>query len=228
MPYRDKIGKERYIEYRRLLTEQLNEHPRLIEKLDITYFNDRVLARSALKHGWVLKYLPMYQNDEKMVKFSLTHDGEAIQYADKRFQQDRDWVKYAIEHSKRGTIMFLDCMKAYRKDKELVYLACKVKRWNFVYVDKSFRDNYDLAKICMQQIGDPNPIFCYLSKRLKGNKELAMLDLLEDHPHPEYYSFKLRNDDEIAAKLCELHGTKSWAWYHMSKRLKKKYGIEDD
>lgn len=228
LPYRDKIGQERYIEYRRLLTEQHNEHPRLIEKLDKTYFNDRVLARSALKYGWVLKYLPMYQNDEKMVRLSLTHDGEAIQYADKRFQEDRDWVKYAIEHSEDGTIMFLDCMKPYRKDKELVYLACKIQRWNFVYVDKSFRDDYDLAKMCMQQTGNPNTIFDYLSKRLKGNKELAMLDLMEDYPHPEYYSAKLRNDDEIAAKLYELHGTDSWAWYHMSRRLKKKYGIEDD
>ncbi len=46
--------------------------------------------------------------------------------------------------------MHLNSMKSYRKDKELVYLACKVKRWNFVYVDKSYRDDYDLAKIRMK------------------------------------------------------------------------------
>ena len=228
MPYRKKIEHKRYIEYRRLLTKQLINNPRLIEKLDISYFNDRVLARSALKYGWVLRYLPMYQNDEKMVRLSLTHDGTAIEYADKRFQQDREWVKYAIEHSKNGTIMFLDCMKPYRKDKELVYLACRIKRYNFAYVDKSFQDDFDLAKICLQQTEDPNTIFKYLSKKLKGNKELAMLDLEEDYPNTEYYSAKLRNDDEIAAKLYELHGTKSWAWDHMSKRLRKKYRIEDD
>ena len=228
LPYRQKIGHKRYIEYRRLLTKQLINNPRLIEKLDISYFNDRVLARSALKYGWVLRYLPMYQNDEKMVRLSLTHDGTAIEYADKRFQQDREWVKYAIEHSKNGTIMFLNCMKPYRKDKELVYLACRIKRYNFAYVDKSFQNDFDLAKICLQQTEDPNTIFEYLSKRLKGNKELAMLDLEEDYPNTEYYSSKLRNDDEIAAKLYELHGTKSWAWDHMSKRLRKKYRIEDD
>lgn len=228
LPYRQKIGHERYIGYRRLLTKQLINNPRLIEKLDISYFNDRVLARSALKYGWMLRYLPMYQNDEKMVRLSLTHDGTAIEYADKRFQQDREWVKYAIEHSKNGTIMFLDCMKPYRKDKELVYLACRIERYNFAYVDKSFQDDFGLAKICLQQTEDPNTIFEYLSKRLKGNKELAMLDLEEDYPNTEYYSAKLRDDDEIAAKLYELHGTKSWAWDHMSKRLRKKYRIEDD
>ena len=122
----------------------------------------------------------------------------------------------------------MDCMKPYRKDKELVYLSCKIDRWNSIHVDISFRDDYDLAKICMQQTGSLCTIFEHLSKRLKGNKELAMLDLLADCPQPEYYSAKLRNDDEIAEKLYELHGTESWAWDHMSKRLKKKYGIEDD
>lgn len=228
LPYSDKIGQERYIKYRRLLRELLKEYPHLIEKLDITYFNDRALARSALKYGWTLKYLPMYQNDEKMVRLSLTNRGEAIQYADKRFIQDRNWVKYAIEHSEEVTIMSLDCMAPYRNDKELVYLACKVQRWNFVYVDKSFKDDYYLAKICMKQIGNLNNIFNYLSKRLKGNKELAMLDLQEQYPNTEYYSVKLRDDDEIAAKLYELHGTEFGLWYHMSKRLKKKYGIEEE
>ena len=227
LPYRDKIGQDRYVEYRRLLTEQLKENPRLIEKLDISYFNDRVLARSALKCGWVLQYLPMYQNDAMMVRLSLKNDGEAIQFADKRFQQDREWVKFAIEHSEKETIMFLDCMKPYRKDKELVYLACKINRWNFVYVDESFRDDFDLAKFCLQQTEDLNCIYDYMSERLKDNKELAMLDLQEEFPHVQYYSERLRNDDEIAAKLYELHGIDSWKWYYMNKRLKKKYGVED-
>lgn len=54
-----------------------------------------------------------------------------------------------------------------------------------------------------------------------------MLDLQEEFPSTEDYSSKLRNDDEIAAELYKLHGKDSWAWYHMSKRLKKKYQIED-
>lgn len=227
LPYRDKIGRERYIEYRRLLTARLNENPWLVEKLDKNYFKDRVLARTALKCGQILKYLPMYQNDEKMVRLSLEHDGEAIQYADQRFQKDREWVKYAIEHSRDRSIMFLECMKPYRKDKELVYLACKVCRWNFVYIDEFFHDDYELAEMCMQPTGDHNTIYDYLSERLKNNKNLAMLDLQEDYPHTESYSAELKDDDEIAARLYELHGLAPWAWHYMSERLKKKYGIEE-
>lgn len=227
LPYKKAIGQKRYIEYRKRLSKLLNENPRLMKKLDLSYFNDRVLAKVVLKYRWPLGLLPQYQDDEVMVKYSLSHSGEAIEHAAKRFQTDREWVKFAIEHSADGTIMYLDCMKPYRKDKELVYLACKVTRWNFVYVDKSYRDDFDLAKLCMEQIGEPNKIYSYMSARLRGNKELAMLDLQEEFPSTEDYSSKLRNDDEIAAELYKLHGKDSWAWYHMSKRLKKKYQIED-
>jgi len=126
LPYKKYIGQERYIEYRNALSKKLSDSPHLIEKIDSTYFYDRVLARRVLKHGWALKYLTMYQDDDVMVRHSLLHDGNAIQYAAKRFQKDREWVKLAVENSKNGTIMFLDCMKPFRKDKELVYLACKV------------------------------------------------------------------------------------------------------
>ena len=79
----------------------------------------------------------------------------------------------------------------------------------------------------MEQVGNLNTIYEYMSARLRGDKELAMLDLQEDFPNTEYYSSKLRNDDEIAAELFRLHGADSWAWYYMSKRLKKKYKIEE-
>ena len=59
---------------------------------------------------------------------------------------------------------------------------------------------------CMEQVGNLNTIYEYMSARLRGNKELAMLDLQEDFPNTEYYSSKLRNDDEIAATLFRLHG----------------------
>ena len=73
----------------------------------------------------------------------------------------------------------------------------------------------------MEQVGNLNTIYEYMSARLRGNKELAMLDLQEDFPNTEYYSSKLRNDDEIAATLFRLYGADSWAWHYMSKRLKK-------
>ena len=66
-----------------------------------------------------------------------------------------------------------------------------------------------------------------MSKRLRGNKELAMLDLEKNMPSVEYYSAKLRNDDDIAQKLFEVHGTNPYEWSYMSKRLQKKYEIEE-
>lgn len=119
LPYKKAIGQKRYIEYRRRLSKLLEEHPRLMEKLDLSYFNDRVLAKVVLKYRWPLGLLPQYQDDEVMVRYSLSHSGEAIEFASKRFQNNREWVKFAIEHSANGTIMYLDCMKPYRKDKEM-------------------------------------------------------------------------------------------------------------
>lgn len=220
LPYRKQIGEEQYIKYRQLLYGHLKENPHLVEKLDPTYFHDRVLAKSVLKQcTWTLKYMPMYQNDEKMVRFCLEHDGTAIEYAEKRFCQDREWVRFAILHAK--TIMHLDCMKPYRKDREFVYLACRADAWNFTHVDKSFRDDFELAKLCMEQDRSLNSIYPYLSKRLRDDKELAMMDLEDDFPHTEYYSKRLQDDDEIAAKLYELHGADVWAWDSMSRRLQK-------
>ena len=90
-----------------------------------------------------------------------------------------------------------------------------------------------------QGIGFFEP-FYFLSYQCRNNKTLFrvqfvsylcytvhLLLLQEDFPNTEYYSSKLRNDDEIAAALFRLHGADSWAWYHMSKRLKKKYKIEE-
>lgn len=226
--FKGKMDKEKYYEYRKQLGRLINEDPGLMKEMDSDYFNDKTLARAVLKkNGYLLKYMPQYKDDDKIVEIALLDDGEAIQYTSKRIQDSREYVKLAIEHAENGTIMFLDCMKPYRKDKELVYLACDIERWNLVYVDKAFRDDYDLAKLCMQKIGDPNKIYSYLSKRLKENKELVFLDLQEDFPSVEDYPDKIRNDDEVASKLFEYHGLDSWGWYHMSKRLQKKYGYKE-
>ena len=227
IPYKREIGKDYYIQYRRMLIDKLKGNPSLIEKFNPIYFRDRVLAKSVLKRGWALKYLDMYQDDEIMVRTSLKNDGTAIQYASRRFQQDREWVKFAIANSENGTIMSLDCMKPYRKDRELVYLACSFHGWNFNFVDKVFRDDFELAKISLMDKDALNSIFSSMSKRLRGNKELAMLDLEKNMPSVEYYSAKLRNDDDIAQKLFEVHGTNPYEWSYMSKRLQKKYEIEE-
>ncbi len=169
----------------------------------------------------------MYQDDEEMVKISIIHYGPAIGYASERFQKDSYWIRFAIEHSDNECIMHLKCMEPFRKDKELVYLACSKYKWNFVWVDKSFNDDYDLAKICMKQKQDGNSIFRYMSSRLRDDKDFALIELNEDLPDVEKFSKRLKNDDDIAARLFELHGNDIYVWGYMSKRLQKKYGFEE-
>ncbi len=226
IPYRNKINEKDYIEYREMFKNSIGDSLHSIVKLDKKYFSDRVLAKEILICAWVFDYLPEYKNDEEIVRNAIMHYGNSIENVDKRFQKDREWVKLAIEHSTYGVIMHPDCMKPYRKDKELVYMACKVERQNFAYIDKSFRDDYELAKICMEQKRDNNSIYRYMSPRLRDLKEFALLKLEETCPDVEHFSRRLKNDDEIAAKLFEIHGTTSWEWEYMSKRLQKKYGIE--
>lgn len=226
LPYKKVIGTKQYNQYRKKLCSCLNQKPYLMHKFDPSFFNDRVLAKSVLKYGGPLKYLPQYQDDDIMIKYTLSHRGEAIEYASKRFQTNLEWVRFAIEHSQNSTIMNFNCMNPYRADRDLVYLACRINQSNFEYVSKPLRDDYDLAKLCLMQPARLDSIFKYMSKRLRDNKDLAMLDLNQSYPSVEYYSSRLRNDDEIAAELYRLHGPDSFAWKYMSKRIQKKYQNE--
>ncbi len=227
LPYKNVIGKERYSEYKKILLNKIDEDCNVLEKLDSSYFEDRLLTRSVLaKRGSFLRFFPMYQDDEEMVKISIIHNGAAIEYASERFQKDPYWIRFAIEHSDNECIMHLKCMEPFRKDKELVYLACTKDRWNYVWVDKTFYDDYELAKLCMNQKSDDNSIFNYMSPRLRDNKEFALIELNEDLPYVDKFSKRLRNDDDIAAKLFEIHGSEIYVWEYMSKRLQKKYGYE--
>ena len=228
MLYRDAIGEEEYFAYRSLLCEELDEHPRLMEKLDKAYFHDPIVAKAVLKYAFAMGQLPEYQDDEDMVRYALENNGEAIQYVNERFLNDREWVRFAIEHSKDGTIMYLDCMAPYRTDKELVYLACSVERWNFVYVDESYRDDYELAQIVLSKHEDPNTVYSYLSERLRDDVTLALIDVEEEYPSTEDYSERLRDNDAVAEKIVKIHGVDRWCFYHMSDRIKAKYGYEEE
>ena len=94
MPYEKVIGHNRYIKYRRRLSKLLDEHPRLMEKLDLSYFNDRVLAKSVLKYRWPLGLLPQYQDDEEMVKEAVGVLSRRMKYHD-----EPEGVQYVQELS---------------------------------------------------------------------------------------------------------------------------------
>lgn len=222
--FQDKIEKEECKKYKRILKKILDDKPSLVEILEQRYFEDKALARAVLKYGRFMEYLPMYQNDDQMVKYTLSHGAGAIKFIDKHYLKDRELIILAIKNSRHNTIMYYEQMKPYRKDKELVYMACQVDPWNFVYVDKTFRDDFELAKICLMQ-DDPNHIFGYMSKRLRDNKELAMLECDREYSNIEDFSKRLKDDDDIAQRLFEKHGL-DYHFYDMSKRIQKKYGYE--
>ncbi len=67
LPYEKQIGQERYLAYRNVLCEQLEDNPRLIEKLDEAYFKDRALAKVVLKYAWALEYLPLCQDAHEII-----------------------------------------------------------------------------------------------------------------------------------------------------------------
>ena len=228
IPYSDRIEPEKYGSIRDDLCCVLEEHPSLVEKLDEEYFRDPVIAKVVLKHGFAMEYLPEYQNDDEMVRYALNQDGSAIRFVNVRYLCDRAWVKLAIEHSAESTIMYYDCMEPYRKDKEFVYLACSLHRWNYVYVDETFRDDYELAKIVLAPPGDLNNVFRYLSDRLKDDLSLALLDAQCKHPDVKAYSERLRDNEEVADMLKKTHGSDDWHFYDMSDRIKQKYNYKSN
>ncbi len=227
LPYRDRIGEEKYRKYRELLSIVLDAHPKLMEKIDKICFSDRELAKVVLKHTFALGQLPEYKNDDEMVRYALEHNGDAIQYVGKKYLENREWVRFAIEHSENGTIMFHECMKQYRSDREFVYLACRTHKWNFVYVDESFHDDYELALIVISDNDQMNNVFRFLSDRLKNDISLALIDAAGEYPDVEEYSEQLRDSDEVAEKLIEVHGIDCWRFSKMSDRIKKKYGYKE-
>ena len=228
LPYKEKIGEERYIRYRELLCAELNHHPSLMDKLDKVYFKDREIAKTVLKYKFAMEQLPEYQNDDEMVRYALEHNGDAIQYVNERYLQDRDWVRFAIEHSQNSTIMFPKCMKHYRSDKEFVYLACKTHKSNFAYVDEAFHDDYDLAYIVISDNDGINNVFEYLSERLKDDLSLALIDAAGKYPDVKEYSERLRDSDQVAEQLIKVHGIDSRKFGYMSNRIKNKYGYAED
>ena len=229
LPYRSQIGEELYGKYRDELIVELEEDPHLMEKLDLKLFHDRELARVVLKHPFAMQLLEEYQNDDEMVRYSLEYDGGAIQYVNERYVCDRDWVRFAIEHSENLLIMDLDCMERYRSDKEFVYLACRVSPGNITVVNEIFRDDFDLAYLAMSSANYKSGITRYLSDRLKDNISLAVLESDKDFfffALERDYSKKVLDSEEVAEAIIKHHGVNSFEMYLMSDRIKEKYGFD--
>ena len=231
LPFRDRIGEELYNQYRDELITELDDNPHLIEKLDLRLFHDRKLAKAVLKHPFAMCLLKEYQDDDEMVRYALECNGEAIQYVDERYINDRDWVKLAIEHSADSAIMYLECMKRYRNDREFVYLACKVRPYNFSIVDEAFHDDYDLVHMILSSDNYKQSIILDLSDRLKDDVSIAVLALKTDSISGfdmNEFSDRIRDNDEVAETIIKYHGLDSWEMFNMSDRIKEKYGFDEN
>lgn len=224
----EKISDKIYTSYRKKLMDIISYNINVVKVLNTNYFKDRLIAKEALRCNWTMQYMPMYQNDDEMVKFAIENGCAAIQYIDEHYLEDREFILFAIEHSKVGTIMSYEQMERWKKDKELALRACSVEPNNFSFIAESLQDDYQIAEIAIKNSDKNHSVVFYsLSERLKNNKRLALLECENEIPDTESFSDELKDDDDIAEKIIRLHGKDSWSLYWMSNRIREKYGLSN-
>ena len=72
----------------------------------------------------------------------------------------------------------------------------------------------------------PESTVCNLSRRLRDNLEIALLDIKEGHGCVDDYSARLRDSEAVAEALNV--SEHKWKMYMMSKRIQKLYANSDD
>ena len=162
--------------------------------------------------------------DRDVVFAAVRERGTAIRFASPEFFDDRELVKTALADP-YGDVLSLRCMRKYKDDYELVKIALKANGKNIEYASDRLRDDYDVAAYAVQHQTDyyPESTFCNLSRRLRDNFDLAVMDIKSGHAAIDQYSRRLRDCDEIAEVL--LKSEESWKIYQMSKRIREKYGV---
>lgn len=220
------IGDDLYEECRKDICVELERNPWMMKKLDKTIFHDREIAKVVLKHSFAMEELPEYQNDDEMVKYALEHDIRSFQYIGEKYLDDRELVRNVIERSdRRHVIMGYKNMERYRKDREVVYLACMTNSSNLRYVDPEFRDDYELVKKMLES----GEYFCLfdMSERLKGDMSLAIFMANTEEPDcVAAFNEGIRDSDELAEIIIKKHGISYDSLSGMSDRIKEKYGVK--
>lgn len=220
----EKISKEEYQLFQIKLMSAIDKCPSIVECLNEKYFEDKLIAMGALKWGWTMKYMPMWQNDDEMVNYAIEQGCGAIEFINSRYLKNRDFIIKAVEHSGNNSIMYYEQMKPYRSDREIALIACKVHGWNFTRLCNKLRNDSELAEIAMKNAG-PNNVYRYLGSKLKSDRRFALLECESERPDVENFIDVFKDDDEIAEKIIRLHGERSWSLYYMTDRIKDKYGV---
>lgn len=181
----------------KLLLERENnlikEFPRwLFEK------QDAVLVAVSVS-GKFLRYFRRFNMDDSVIRAALQSRGDAIQYVSPLVRDRLDYIRLALVEP-YGCALHMPCMRKYRDNDECVILAVTTNGRNIQFASTRLRDDFDIACLAVTNQNDyyPESTIKYLSKRLRDNKEIALLDMEKGHGCFDDYSKRLRNDLELA------------------------------
>lgn len=206
-----------------ILKAILDETPNLASELPAFIFNQKdavLLAVGAF--GTSLKRFKKFDSDDDVIRTALKNNGEAIQYVKSEFRDNEEYVKSALS-SEFGNALKMRCMIPYRDNKEFVKIALEANGCNIKWASERLRDDFDTAAFAVrhQKNRYPNSTIKNLSSRLRDSLEIALIDIKEGHACVEDYSYRLRNNDEVAKTLIATEN--KWKMYCMSERIRKKY-----
>lgn len=190
-------------------------------------FNNRKFVEFAVRqNGKVLEFAKKFKNDREIVLYAVKNYPPAIKFASKELKNDMDTVKSVAANSKFYLIFDLPCMKKYNDDNEIVKLALTANGANICYASKRLRDDYNMAECALKNQKEiyPKSVYKSLSKRLRENKTLAMIEAQSQLPDVESFPAKFKDDDEIAAALSR-NEEANFLLRFMSERIQKEYGV---
>ncbi len=208
-----------------LLNSVLKEWPRIGLEMPTFVFNQKDAALVVVSNfGECLKRMPKFNSDDDIIRAALTDSGEAIQYVNKELREKPEYMRIAFSdtYSFRCALN-TPCMKKYRDSDEWVKLALEANGVHIMYASQRIKGDFEMAKIAIEHDdGDSSPsAMSCLSKELRDNEELALLDITKGGADIRSYSFRLRNSEKIAKALLKTEN--KWKIYLMSKKIREKY-----
>lgn len=171
-----------------------------LQKIKSKYLNDAEIAKLALQStsqafevinkkfrkdedmiliSKTLEYADKkFKNDRKFVEKFISIEGEALIYANKKFLNDRKLVLKALDNN----LFTVDKrFKKYSNDKEFIKKAIyKYEHYGFFqYINKKYKKDFDLTKKILKS---HYKYFKYFDNKFKDNDEIIYI-LLTEHFH---------------------------------------------
>ena len=220
-----KLPKEERDRWLELMRAVLEQAPRMSITMPAFVFNQRDAVLLAVSvFGKALKRFPRFNKDDDIICMALMDNGEAIQYVHKDMRADPKYLRLALS-SEYGDTLKMRCLEKYRDQDEWVKIALEANGKNIKYASPRIRDDFEMAKFAVLHQKDfyPESTVCNLSKRLRDNIEIALIDIRDGHACVDDYSKRLRDSEKVAEAL--LDSEQSWKLYLMSERIQKKFSV---